>query len=70
MSAATPTAGPRTVPCPRCQAPSLFDPSNRFRPFCSNRCRTGDLGAWANEEFRVPVKASDPLDDELPPSAA
>ena len=45
----------RTVRCPTCSGPSLFAPANRFRPFCSERCRQIDLGAWANEEFRVPA---------------
>lgn len=48
------SAGP-TVRCPTCSGPSLFAPANRFRPFCSERCRQIDLGAWANEEFRVPA---------------
>nr|WP_244160468.1 DNA gyrase inhibitor YacG [Delftia lacustris] len=54
------SAGP-TVRCPTCAGPSLFAPANRFRPFCSERCRQIDLGAWANEEFRVP--ASMPPED-------
>jgi endogenous inhibitor of DNA gyrase (YacG/DUF329 family) len=33
--------------------------SNRFRPFCSERCRTLDLGAWAAERHRI---AGDPTD--------
>jgi len=48
------SAGP-TVRCPTCSGPSLFAPTNRFRPFCSERCYQIDLGAWANEEFRVPA---------------
>lgn len=48
------SAGP-TVRCPTCAGPSLFAPANRFRPFCSERCRQIDLGAWANGEFRVPA---------------
>lgn len=40
----------------------MFEPSNRWRPFCSARCHTGDFAAWANEEFRVAVA---PSDDEL-----
>ncbi len=24
------------------------------RPFCSERCRTLDLGAWSTESYRVP----------------
>ncbi len=27
---------------------------NRFRPFCSERCRMIDLGKWAADEYRVP----------------
>jgi endogenous inhibitor of DNA gyrase (YacG/DUF329 family) len=28
---------------------------NRFRPFCSERCKLIDLGAWAAESYRVPT---------------
>ncbi|QEA14043.1 DNA gyrase inhibitor YacG [Comamonas flocculans] len=56
-----PAGTPATVPCPTCGQPSLFAPSNRYRPFCSRRCRQIDLGAWAAEEFRVPSSA--PPDD-------
>jgi uncharacterized protein len=28
--------------------------ANRFRPFCSERCRMVDLGTWADEGYRVP----------------
>jgi endogenous inhibitor of DNA gyrase (YacG/DUF329 family) len=34
-----------------------------FRPFCSERCKLIDLGAWADERYRV--AAADPADDEL-----
>jgi endogenous inhibitor of DNA gyrase (YacG/DUF329 family) len=57
---ATPTE--RKVPCPTCQRPAPFSPANRWRPFCSERCRTADLGAWASEKFRVPADA--PRDDD------
>lgn len=55
----------RTVPCPHCGAPAPFEPSNKWRPFCSERCRTIDLGAWASESYRVatnesPEDAADP----------
>ena len=46
----------RRVPCPRCAAPSLFSPANRWRPFCSERCAGVDLGAWASEAYRVTSK--------------
>ena len=51
----------RTVPCPTCGGDSLFSPANRWRPFCSERCKMIDLGAWGNEDFRVPAE-SPPLD--------
>jgi hypothetical protein len=35
-------------------------PDNAYRPFCSERCKQIDLGAWANEEYRVPAAAPDP----------
>jgi uncharacterized protein len=41
------------VKCPACGGKSLYAPSNAFRPFCSERCKDHDLGAWANEQFRV-----------------
>lgn len=57
---------PRIVRCPHCGGDSIFAPSNTWRPFCSERCRQIDLGAWASESFRVP--AAPPLDpDELGP---
>ena len=47
---------PTMVKCPTCGGPSVFLPSNKFRPFCSERCRNIDLGALGNEEFRVPAQ--------------
>jgi endogenous inhibitor of DNA gyrase (YacG/DUF329 family) len=55
----------KTVPCPRCAAPAAFDASNKWRPFCSERCRMIDLGTWASEGYRVPAQDQEP--DELPP---
>jgi endogenous inhibitor of DNA gyrase (YacG/DUF329 family) len=46
----------RIVRCPTCHGDSPFDSSNVSRPFCSMRCKNMDLGAWANEEFRVDSK--------------
>jgi endogenous inhibitor of DNA gyrase (YacG/DUF329 family) len=58
-------ASVRRVKCPVCGAAVVWDPSSRFRPFCSERCRTIDLGAWAAERHRI---AGDPLDG--PPEAS
>jgi uncharacterized protein len=43
----------RKIRCPRCKESTLFAPSNPFRPFCSERCKTGDLGAWASNEYTI-----------------
>lgn len=53
----------RTVRCPACGGPSVYAPSNPYRPFCSDRCKLVDLGAWATEAFRVP--ASPPEDPDM-----
>ncbi len=44
----------RTVACPQCGGPSRYAPENRYRPFCSERCKQIDLGAWASESFKLP----------------
>lgn len=52
---------PPIVNCPQCGEPTEFAVANRFRPFCSERCRLIDLGAWASDSYRV---AGDPLDND------
>jgi endogenous inhibitor of DNA gyrase (YacG/DUF329 family) len=47
------TEKPLIVTCPHCGKEHRWDISNRFRPFCSERCKMIDLGKWANEEYRV-----------------
>lgn len=54
---------PPIVKCPTCKGDSFFVSSNTWRPFCSERCRQIDFGAWASEQFRVPVKPVE-LDEE------
>jgi uncharacterized protein len=61
------TSGTRTVRCPACAGPSLYAESNPWRPFCSERCRHHDLGAWASESYRV---AAHPEPDNGLPDAA
>ncbi|MBZ0132089.1 MAG: DNA gyrase inhibitor YacG [Rhodocyclaceae bacterium] len=57
------TPVPRIVICRTCGKPVAWIPENAFRPFCSERCRNIDLGAWAAEEYRVPEQ-NKPLPDE------
>ncbi len=44
---------PPVVACPHCGKQMKWDTHNRFRPFCSERCKLIDLGKWANEDYRV-----------------
>jgi endogenous inhibitor of DNA gyrase (YacG/DUF329 family) len=40
--------------------------ANKYRPFCSERCKQIDLGAWAEEKYAIPAAApTDPLEDPL-----
>ncbi len=62
----------RRVPCPGCGALVAYSPENPWRPFCSERCRQTDLGAWASEAYRIPLREGDPdapPDDAGPPAA-
>ena len=54
----------RKVRCPQCGGESEWSPNNLFRPFCSERCKLIDLGAWASEAYRVPVEET----GEQPPA--
>lgn len=63
MTSPAPTR--RIVRCPACGADSVYGPDNPFRPFCSERCRSLDFGAWATESYRVAARP-DPTDDDLP----
>ncbi len=44
----------KVYPCPTCQKPAPWQ-DNAFKPFCSKRCKLIDLGAWANEDYRMPA---------------
>ncbi len=48
----------KVVACPTCKRASSLAPSNTFRPFCSERCKLIDLGAWASEDYKIPTAAS------------
>ncbi|MBX3705150.1 MAG: DNA gyrase inhibitor YacG [Pseudomonadales bacterium] len=54
---------PRIVRCPTCGKAVKWTSGNAFRPFCSERCKLIDLGAWAAEDHRIPGDAD--TDDVL-----
>lgn len=45
--------------CPICKKPAIDRSQNAAFPFCSDRCKTIDLGKWLSEEYRVPVEEED-----------
>lgn len=64
----SPTGTRRLVKCPGCGGESLYAPENPFRPFCSERCKNADFGAWATESYRIDAKPPAPEDED--PDAA
>jgi uncharacterized protein len=59
----------KSVPCPTCKRAIVWSEDYPWRPFCSERCRLVDLGAWLSNAHAIagePVDetASDPRDGE------
>jgi len=55
---------PLTVKCPTCRKETAWE-NNPHRPFCSERCQMIDLGAWAEERYKIPGGEIDTdIDDE------
>ena len=53
------------VDCPTCRRKVEWKEENKFRPFCSERCKQIDLGAWAEEKYTIPaVNPAEDSDDE------
>ena len=54
-----------TVPCPTCGRKVEWTEASPFRPFCGERCRLIDLGAWAAGQHAIPGEsAPEPADDD------
>jgi endogenous inhibitor of DNA gyrase (YacG/DUF329 family) len=54
---------PLRVKCPTCRKETTWE-NNPHRPFCSERCRLIDLGAWAEERYRIPGQEEEDYADE------
>ena len=52
-----------TVKCPTCRRPVEWSPESPYRPFCSERCRLIDLGAWFNEQHKIPDESAAAADE-------
>lgn len=57
----------RSVACPTCGKSAEWTLQNAFRPFCSERCKLIDLGAWATEKYRVPITESNDQPEDVEP---
>lgn len=55
--------GQITVACPICHKTVVYSSDNPFRPFCSQRCKLIDLGAWANNQRALKGKSITEDDD-------
>jgi uncharacterized protein len=54
---------PLRVKCPACHRETEWK-NNPHRPFCSDRCKLIDLGAWAEEKYRIPGSKPEPEPDD------
>ena len=52
--------GAPIVKCPTCGRELEWSAASPHRPFCSERCRLIDLGAWLSEERAIPGEESVP----------
>jgi endogenous inhibitor of DNA gyrase (YacG/DUF329 family) len=54
--------------CPTCHrsfslSGSATSAASKVFPFCSERCKLVDLGAWLDEGYRIPARPDDGSDD-------
>jgi len=53
----------KIVKCPHCSTAVEWVEASNWRPFCSERCKMIDLGAWASEEYSVASENPSPMED-------
>jgi uncharacterized protein len=52
------------VKCPNCGKGVEYT-GNEFRPFCSERCKMLDFGAWVDEEYSLPAETSTLTEEDV-----
>jgi endogenous inhibitor of DNA gyrase (YacG/DUF329 family) len=52
------------VKCPQCGREAEFE-GNGFRPFCSERCKLLDFGAWANADYKLPAESAELSENDI-----
>lgn len=55
-----------TVKCPTCGRSIEWSPASTYRPFCSERCKLIDLGAWLAEQRAIASDSPSAPGEELP----
>jgi endogenous inhibitor of DNA gyrase (YacG/DUF329 family) len=55
------------VQCPHCSQDVHWTAESKWKPFCCERCKLIDLGAWADEEYKIPTSETPNLDAFDPP---
>jgi len=56
------------VKCPTCRREVEWSPASQYRPFCSDRCRLVDMGAWLTEQHRIADESAS--EDQLHPDSS
>ena len=52
------------VKCPGCGRETEYE-GNEFRPFCSERCKLFDFGAWADEQYALSIEGEEPSEEDI-----
>lgn len=53
----------KSVNCPNCESKVEWIAKNEYRPFCSERCKLIDFGAWATEKHSIAGEPVFPIED-------
>lgn len=49
--------------CPYCGKPAKAGADERWRPFCSERCKMADLGGWFSGRYAIPAAPPEASED-------
>lgn len=52
------------IKCPICKKQAEYN-GNEYRPFCSERCKMLDLGAWVEGEYALPSETTSLSEEEM-----
>lgn len=53
----------RKIDCPTCRCETVWNDTNPYRPFCSDRCRLIDLGDWLAEKNTIPCEPESDVEE-------